>query len=339
MKSVVLFSGGLDSATCLAMEVADRAVDEVVALSFEYRQKNDDELDKAVQMCQYWHVPHVVKSIDVGSGNTLTEIPARNLQFIVKGIEYALVNGYDRIVLGAEPDAVYLDSSVPYLEAVNAVCKLHKLELTWPIKALTGKVETLRLALDLGVPLDLIHSSLTNRINRCNKSGARYLAALHEIFPRMQPEQLLDLIAQYHEQHIGGIFDINGGHYTTFKFLPALFTYASLAEVPASVTVYTTGNWGKAIRQVFNMFAPVVDIEVRGVTDFGELSRNKYNTESCPAQDGIKQALSRLPRPRYLKTSLRVEVMQGHFKRAVTHLGYSIEKDGIKLNTREALCK
>jgi 7-cyano-7-deazaguanine synthase in queuosine biosynthesis len=339
MRSIVLYSGGLDSAVCLAREVADPTVSAVLALSFEYKQKNGDELGKAVELCRHWQVPHVIKSIDVGSGNTLTEIPARNLQFIVKGMEYAIINGYDRIVIGAEPDAVYLDSSIPYLDAVNAVCKLHKLELTWPVKRLANKVETLRWALVLGVPLDLVHSSLTNQVNRCNKSGLRYLEALNILFPNINAEQLLDLITQYHAAHLGGVFDVNGGFHMSFKFIPALFTYANLTEIPDSITVYTTGNWGLAMKKVFEMFVPMVDADIRIVTDIRDLVRNKYNTSSAVAQNGIKQALSRLPRPRYLRRDVSVQVTQGHFKKAVLDLGYQVSDGGIKLNTREVLCR
>lgn len=342
MRSIVLYSGGLDSAVCLAREVADSTVSAVLALSFEYKQKNSYELGKAVELCEHWHVPHVVKSLDIGSGDTLTEIPARNLQFIVKGLEYAIANEYQRIVIGAEPDAVYLDSSVPYLEAVNEVCKLHEIKLTWPVKLLENKVATLWMALDLGVPLDLVHSSLTNRIDRCNKSGSRFLDALNKIFPRVPAERLLDIIAQYHAGHVGGVFDINGGTETSFKLLPALFTYASISvlqDIPGSVEVYTTGNWGKAMERVFGEFLPSTSVISYIVAEPEELKQNTFNTDSTFAQVGVKQALSRLPRPRYLQRDVCVQVTQGHFRHAVEDLGYSIASNGIYLNTREVLCR
>jgi len=44
MKAIVLFSGGLDSTTCLGLAVKQYGKDEVLALSIYYGQKHKKEL-------------------------------------------------------------------------------------------------------------------------------------------------------------------------------------------------------------------------------------------------------------------------------------------------------
>ena len=45
MKSLVLLSGGLDSATCLAMKVEEYGKDNVMALNVFYGQKHSREME------------------------------------------------------------------------------------------------------------------------------------------------------------------------------------------------------------------------------------------------------------------------------------------------------
>jgi 7-cyano-7-deazaguanine synthase len=47
MKALVLFSGGLDSATCLALAIKKHGKENVRALSVFYGQKHDKEIQAA----------------------------------------------------------------------------------------------------------------------------------------------------------------------------------------------------------------------------------------------------------------------------------------------------
>ena len=56
MKALVLFSGGLDSTTCLALAIETYGADEVLALSVSYGQKHTKEIEAARAVAQYYGV-------------------------------------------------------------------------------------------------------------------------------------------------------------------------------------------------------------------------------------------------------------------------------------------
>ena len=64
MKAVVLFSGGLDSTTCLAKAVQEYGKDNVIALSLRYGQKHDKEIVCARKIVSFYDVEHL--EFDVG---------------------------------------------------------------------------------------------------------------------------------------------------------------------------------------------------------------------------------------------------------------------------------
>ena len=108
-KSVVLLSGGLDSATVLAMASMDGY--QCYTLSFDYGQRHSAELDAAVKVSrEQGAVSHRVISFDLGSigGSALTDtslavpetpsegipityVPARNTIFLSFALGYAEV--------------------------------------------------------------------------------------------------------------------------------------------------------------------------------------------------------------------------------------------------------
>ena len=62
MKTIVLLSGGLDSATCLAMAAAKGS--EVYALSFDYAQKHKVELESARKLAKFYKVrEHLITEV------------------------------------------------------------------------------------------------------------------------------------------------------------------------------------------------------------------------------------------------------------------------------------
>ena len=59
MKALVLFSGGIDSTTCLAMAIDKYGADEVLALSISYGQKHSRELISAEKITDFYGVEHL----------------------------------------------------------------------------------------------------------------------------------------------------------------------------------------------------------------------------------------------------------------------------------------
>jgi 7-cyano-7-deazaguanine synthase len=147
--AVVLLSGGLDSATCLA--VARRDGFEPVALSFSYGQRHSVELDAAATIAGANGVEHVVAFIDLRpfGGSALTDIaidvpkhdrldelddaeipvtyvPARNTIFLSFALALAEVRGATDIYIGvnALDYSGYPDCRPDYIEAYGQMANL-----------------------------------------------------------------------------------------------------------------------------------------------------------------------------------------------------------------------
>lgn len=146
--AVVLLSGGLDSATCLA--IAQDEGYEVHALSFDYGQRHRLELDCARDLSrQAGVVSHVVCPIDLrvfgGSALTsdtevpkdrplddmahgipITYVPARNTIFLSFALALAEVRGAADVVVGvnALDYSGYPDCRPEYIEAYQAMANL-----------------------------------------------------------------------------------------------------------------------------------------------------------------------------------------------------------------------
>ncbi len=65
MKALVLLSGGIDSAVCLAMAVKEYGAGEVLALSVFYGQKHEKELEASINIASYYNVKRI--SLDLGA--------------------------------------------------------------------------------------------------------------------------------------------------------------------------------------------------------------------------------------------------------------------------------
>lgn len=111
-KAVVLLSGGLDSATSLAMAQAQGF--DCYCLSFDYGQRHLTEIEYARQIASQRQAHHKVVSVDIGgfggsaltdpdiavptnataddaSGIPVTYVPARNTVFLAYALAYAEV--------------------------------------------------------------------------------------------------------------------------------------------------------------------------------------------------------------------------------------------------------
>jgi 7-cyano-7-deazaguanine synthase len=146
--AVVLLSGGLDSATCLAIAAADGFTP--VAVSFRYGQRHAVELEAAAAIAAAAGVEHVVVDIDLaalgGSALTadidvpkhdsvdaiddttvpITYVPARNTIFLSFALALAEVRGARDLYIGvnALDYSGYPDCRPEFIDAFSALANL-----------------------------------------------------------------------------------------------------------------------------------------------------------------------------------------------------------------------
>lgn len=180
-KAVVLLSGGLDSATVLA--IARDAGYEVYALSFRYGQRHSIELDCAVEQAQNGAMEHRTIDIDLSAfgGSALTAdidvpkhdhldelsdeipvtyVPARNTVFLSYALAWAeVLESFDIFIgVNALDYSGYPDCRPEFIDAFETMANLatvagvqgNKLSIHAPLMKLT-KGEIIKLGLDLGV--------------------------------------------------------------------------------------------------------------------------------------------------------------------------------------------
>jgi 7-cyano-7-deazaguanine synthase len=177
-KAVVLVSGGLDSATALAVARADGF--DCYALTFDYGQRHRIELEAARRVAESLHaVDHRIVRLDLSwmGGSALTDstiavpkapskgipvtyVPARNTVFLSIALGWAEVQGAQDIYIGA--NAVdysgYPDCRPEYLAAFERMANLatragvegQALRIRAPLVSLS-KAEIIRTGVRLGV--------------------------------------------------------------------------------------------------------------------------------------------------------------------------------------------
>lgn len=147
--AIVLLSGGLDSATCLAIAQADGFT--VEAISFRYGQRHDEELRRAERIAQRASVrSHRIIDIDlaqlggsalvdpgievpkaddvkeIGDAIPVTYVPARNTIFLSYSLAVAETSGSSDIFIGvnALDYSGYPDCRPEFIAAFEAMGRL-----------------------------------------------------------------------------------------------------------------------------------------------------------------------------------------------------------------------
>jgi len=187
--AVVLVSGGLDSATTLAIAKEHHFTPH--ALTFDYGQRHRVEIERAEAVCRLAGVSQRIMRLDLswmtGSALTgdlavpkdrdpaasivmipVTYVPARNTIFLSVALGYAETIGAFDLFIGANvvDYSGYPDCRPAYLDAFAALANLAtraavegqgEFRLHAPLLYLT-KAQIIRRALDLGVDLAQTHS-------------------------------------------------------------------------------------------------------------------------------------------------------------------------------------
>jgi len=189
-KAVCLLSGGLDSATCLAL--ARRDGFECYALSFDYGQRHQIELAAARRLADaLGATAHRVAKIDLrvfghsaltddiavpkgrdehsmSEGIPITYVPARNTIFLSFALAWAEVLESSDIFIGvnALDYSGYPDCRPEFIEAFERMSNLAtktgvegitRMKIHTPLISLS-KAEIVRVGAEAGVPFGMTHS-------------------------------------------------------------------------------------------------------------------------------------------------------------------------------------
>lgn len=204
MKALVLLSGGVDSATCLALAVERYGAENVVALSSEYGQKHGKESSYAQKIADYYGVKrllidlsntmeysdcsllsHSGKDIQKGSyaeqtdGKTpvSTYVPFRNGLFLSVAAAIGLSVGVSEIWYGAHADdaagAAYPDCSEQFVRKINdAIMEgtAGQIKVVAPYSN-TNKAGVVKDGLRMKVPYEYTWSCYEGKEKPCGKCG------------------------------------------------------------------------------------------------------------------------------------------------------------------------
>jgi len=188
-RAVVLLSGGLDSATVLAISRAENY--ETHALSFQYGQRHERELQAAEKVAQslgaFEHkiakidlrifagsaltagleVPKMRSGAEIASGVPTTYVPARNTIFLSYALAWAEVLGATDIFMGANAIdySGYPDCRPEFIRAFEQLANLAtrvgvegaRFTIHAPLLTLS-KAAIIQRGLSLGVNYALTHS-------------------------------------------------------------------------------------------------------------------------------------------------------------------------------------
>ena len=185
-RAVVLFSGGVDSSTCLA--IAREEGLEPHALAVRYGQRHAHELRAAERVAAAMQVPLKVIGLDlravggsaltadlpvpkdapIGSGIPITYVPARNTVLLALALGYAEVLGAQDLYIGvnAIDYSGYPDCRPAFVRAFEALANVAtaaavegraRYRVHAPLLTMS-KAEIIRRGTQLRVPYELTHS-------------------------------------------------------------------------------------------------------------------------------------------------------------------------------------
>lgn len=189
--NVVLLSGGVDSATALALTLKKNG--DADTITVDYGQTHRRELQAAAAIADHYNVRNTVITLaglwfdsaltglaDIPTTHAdqpdATYVPGRNTILIALAASRAESIGANRVVLGCNKDdaAGYPDCRREYLEAYRDVLIAGTVNHVWvtaPLLHMTKK-QVIAIAQELKVPLDLTYSCYRGQEQPCGRCGA-----------------------------------------------------------------------------------------------------------------------------------------------------------------------
>lgn len=206
MKALVLFSGGVDSTTCLAIAVEKYGSENVTALSISYGQKHLKEIEASNKIAAHYGVEHLFLDLAkifeysdcpllehshtelpkgdyakqvraAGDKPVSTYVPFRNGLFLSSAASIALSKDCSVIYYGAHSDDAagnaYPDCSTLFNDAMNKAIyegSGRQITIEAPFVSWT-KAEVIKEGLKLGVPYELTWSCYEGKDKPCGVCG------------------------------------------------------------------------------------------------------------------------------------------------------------------------
>lgn len=192
MKSLVILSGGQDSATCLAFQSARYGRENVHAITFKYGQRHEEaEINAAIEIAKEYSSSHKVIELnfmkeltsskmlhpgdisEMEDGLPASFVPGRNQLFITIAYSHAIEIGADLIVIGVcQTDySGYPDCRADFINAIANASFLGTgkwINISAPLMYL-DKESTFRLAEDFGA-LEMI----VNKTRTCYNGSSTF---------------------------------------------------------------------------------------------------------------------------------------------------------------------
>lgn len=206
MKAMVLFSGGVDSTTCLALAVKKHGAENVIALSIFYGQKHNKEIESAEKLTKYYGVKWQTLDLSLifkdsncsllqNSNDEIpkesyseqlkktdgspvsTYVPFRNGLFLASAASIALSHNCEVIYYGPHADDAagnaYPDCSAVFNDAMAKAIyegSGQQLCIEAPFVNMTKK-DIVKLGLELNVPYELTWSCYEGGEKPCGICG------------------------------------------------------------------------------------------------------------------------------------------------------------------------
>lgn len=196
MRTVLVYSGGLDSTVLLGHLLAEGR--EVHTLTVNYGQRHAREIESARAVCAHYGVEHRVADLralgPIFGHNSLTDttmsvaeghyeeesmkttvVPNRNMILLAVAAARAIALQADTLAYAAHggDHAIYPDCRPEFADAMDAAIRLadwHKVALERPMVSWT-KADIVRRGAALGVPMHLTWSCYKGGDAHCGKCG------------------------------------------------------------------------------------------------------------------------------------------------------------------------
>ncbi len=205
-NAMVLFSGGVDSTTCLALAIETYGIEHVIPLSILYGQKHAKEIEAAEKILAHYHLKGLeldlslifkdsncsllshsteeipeesyAKQLKETKGTPVTTyVPFRNGLFLSAAASLALSKNCQVIYYGAHKDDAagnaYPDCSESFFNSINEAIyegSGHSVHVEAPFIA-KNKAAVVKEGLRLQVPYELTWSCYEGHDHACGKCG------------------------------------------------------------------------------------------------------------------------------------------------------------------------